>query len=198
MHESPQIELTPKSWTSIQLEGVCFMSKYSFEFKKKVVQYHIDARGGWRKTAAHFGIDHATLRKWYAAYLLHGPSALSRPYRSYTLEDKLKVIRRMEEENWSTRQASAFFNIGTPSTVQTWLIRYNKGGADALVNQPRGRPMSKQKQPNRPVVPAGNPLADMSPEDTRHELEYLRAENAYLKKLDALIQEKRSASKKKH
>ena len=129
---------------------------------------------------------------------VHGPAALSRSYRSYTVEDKLNVIQRMEEENWSSRQASAFFNIGTRTTVQTWLNRYNRGGAEALVNQPRGRRMSKRKQPKRKAAPAETPLSDMSPEAIRDELEYLRAENAYLKKLDALIQEKRSASKKKH
>ena len=176
------------------------MSKYSVEFKQKVVQYHIDAGGGWRKTAVHFGIDHATVRKWHASYQLHGMAAFSRNTRGYTVEDKLRVIRRMDEENWSTRQTSAFFNIATPCTVQTWLKRYTEGGADALVDRRRGRTMSKpdNPKPKKPKRLPGKNVKGMTPEEMQRELEYLRAENAYLKKLDALIQEQRSVSKKKH
>jgi transposase len=175
------------------------MSKYSIDFKKKVVQYHIENAGGARKTAVHFGIDHATVRNWYKAYQLHGVLAFSKRSQIYTVKDKLKVLQRMEAENWSSRQTSAFFNIPTPYTVQTWLKRYNEGGADALINRRRGPTMPKK--PSRPRQPVPDPeksVAGMTPEEMRQELEYLRAENAYLKKLEALVQEKRSASKKRH
>ena len=107
----------------------------------------------------------------------------------------------MEEESWSSRQASAFFNIPTRSTVQTWLKRYNEGGADALIDRRRGPTMLKSKKPSRPRQPVSDrekSVAGMTPEEMRQELEYLRAENAYLKKLEALVQKKQSASKKSH
>jgi transposase len=171
------------------------MSKYSVDFKARVVRYHIHNGGGWRKTGTHFGIHHATLRNWHALYTLHGPLGLSKHPQIYSAEDKLEVLRRMEKESWSSRQASAFFNIPTPYTVQTWLRRYNEGGKNALINRRRGRKMSK---PRKPAPPPGNPVVGMTPEEMVQELEFLRAENAYLKKLEALIQEKRSVSKKKH
>jgi transposase len=177
------------------------MSKYSIDFKTTVVQYHIEKGGGARSTAVHFGIDHATVRNWYKAYQLHGVHAFSKRSKPYTVKDKLKILKRMDEENWSSRQASAFFNIPTRSTIQTWLKRYNEGGADALINRRRGPTMPKPKKPSRPRQPASDPdkpVAGMTPEELRQELAYLRAENAYLKKRDALVQEKRSASKKKH
>lgn len=171
------------------------MAKFSTDFKLKVVQYHSENIGGSRKTAVHFGIDHGTVRKWYALYTHHGPEGLSRRSQTYTVQDKLTVLRRMEQANWSTREASAYFNIPTPNTVQTWLRRYNEGGVKALKNRPRGRAMSKSKKPSSPP---GKPVKELTPEEMRQELEYLRAENAYLKKLDALIQEKRSVTRKKH
>ena len=177
------------------------MSKYSIDFKTIVVNYHIEKGGGARSTAVHFGIDHSTVRKWYKAYQLHGLFAFSKRSMIYTVEEKLKVLQRMEEEDWSTRQTCAFFNIPTRSTVKTWLKRYNEGGAEALINRRRGRPMTKPKKNPRPKKTAPTPeksVAGMNPDELRQELEYLRAENAYLKKLDALVQEKRSASKKKH
>ena len=41
------------------------------------------------------------------------------------------------------------------------------------------------------------PLADLTPAEMRRRLEYLEAENAYLKKLDALVQSKKLANKVK-
>ena len=177
------------------------MSKHSIDFKTRVVQYHIEKGGGQRSTAVHFGIDHATVRKWYMAYQLHGVLAFSRRPRTYTVEEKLKVLQRMDEEGWSSLHTSAFFNIPSPRTVQAWLNRYNEGGADALIDRRGGRTMPKSNKPSRPRQPAPAPevpLAGMTPKELREELAYLRAENAYLKKRDALVQKKRSASEKKH
>jgi transposase len=177
------------------------VSKYSIDFKTRVVQYHIEKGGGARSTAVHFGIDHATVRNWYKAYQLHGALAFSKRSQTYTVKEKLKILQRMDKENWSSRQASAFFNIPTRSTIQTWRKRYNEGGADALINRRRGPTMPNLKKPSRLRQPAPDPekpAVGMTPEKLRQELAYLRAENAYPKKRDALVQEKRSASKKKH
>jgi transposase len=176
------------------------MSKYSVDFKIGVVQYNIEKGGGARSTAVHFGIDHATVRDWYAAYQQHGAFAFSKRSKVYTATEKLKVLQRMDEEDWSFRQTCAFFNIPGRSTVRTWLRRYNEGGAEALINRRRGCTMIKPKKDPRPKKPAPTTkksVAGMNPDELRNELEYLRAENAYLKKLDALVQAKRSAPKKK-
>lgn len=170
------------------------MAKYSTDFKVQVAQYHLENGGGWRKTAVHFGLDHGTVRNWCSIYKLHGPEGLSKHSQIYTVADKLQVLQRMEQENWSTRQTSAYFNIPTPYTVQSWLRRYNEGGADSLVNRCRGPRMTK---PKKPPSPKEKSVEGMTPEEMREELEYLRAENAYLKKQEALIQEKRSAPGKK-
>lgn len=170
------------------------MAKYSTDFKIKVARYRLENDCGSRETAIRYNLDHGTVRKWCSLYKIHGPEGLTKHAQTYSAKYKLQVLERMQHEGWSTREASAYFNIPTPSTVQTWLRRYNEGGAAALVNRPRGRAMSKKK---KPPSPAGGPVEGMTPEEMRQELEYLRAENAYLKKLEALIQEKRSAREKK-
>ena len=170
------------------------MAKFSTDFKIKVAQYHLESGGGARKTAVHFGIDHGTVRRWCSLYALHGPEGLSKHSQTYSVEDKLRILERMRQESWSIRQTCAYFNIPTHSTVQNWLKRYNKGGADALVSRRRGPTMPKK---NKTPSPGGGPVEAMTPEEMRQELEYLRAENAFLKKQEALIQEKRLARKKK-
>jgi len=51
--------------------------------------------------------------------------------------------------------------------------------------------------PKPPKLDLKVPDANRSQKELLAELEYLRAENAYLKKLDALIQEKKAAQKKR-
>ena len=55
--------------------------------------------------------------------------------------------------------------------------------------------MSKQEKP-RPLPE--KPLEEMTREELLEEVEYRRAEVAYLKKLRALVQSRQSATKPKH
>ncbi len=88
------------------------MSKYSSDFKIKVVRFLLDNSLGAGETANHFGLDHATVRNWRSLYQYHGPDGLaSRSPTNHTPAFKLSVIERMLQEGWSTRQTSAFFNI---------------------------------------------------------------------------------------
>lgn len=70
------------------------------------------------------------------------------------------------------------------------------GGLDALASKPRGRP-KKMPIAKPPTKPAAQGQDTRTVEELRKENEYLRAEVAYLKKLDALIQAKKAAARKK-
>jgi len=61
--------------------------------------------------------------------------------------------------------------------------------------------MSNESKPpfrKKSSIEASKSIEGMTPEEMQEELAYLRAENAYLKKLDALVQEKQSKREKKH
>ena len=45
-------------------EGSFFMSKYSEEFKLKVIEYYLSHDYGYMKVAKYFKINHEHLRKW--------------------------------------------------------------------------------------------------------------------------------------
>lgn len=169
------------------------MTKYSTDFKQRVVRYHEQNCVGTETTAIKFEVDQSAVRKWLSAYKHHGLAGLKRQPGQYSVPFKLQVLETMKKEHWSFRQTCAFFNIPAFSTVSTWLRLYTEGGADALIHRPRGRPMSRAKKP-RPSE--SKPLASLTPEEMQEELEFLRAENAYLKKREALIQAKRSAARK--
>jgi transposase-like protein len=172
------------------------MAKHSTEFKLEVVKYRIDGKHGVVATSKFFGINKSTVSKWVDAYRLHGLLGLKKPYSHYSIEFKLKVLKAVSSGSYSVHQASTHFNIPSHGTILTWQRLYNEGGIDALTNRPRGRP-KRMSTPTKPYQPSNMPVEELTPEELILEVQYRRAEVAYLKKLDALIQAKKSAPKSK-
>jgi transposase len=169
------------------------MSKHSTQFKLKVVQDYLKG-GGYVRVANLYGINTTDARKWVIAYQHHGLSSLDqRDYQHYTLDFKMKVLTLMSAHGLSPRQAAAHFNIASPSTILVWQRLYNEGGITALEPKPKGRP----SMPKRHEIAAllAKPAAELTPEELLLKLHYLEVENAYLKKLQALAQQKHLASK---
>ena len=175
------------------------MAKYSLAFKLRVVRYRERYHAGSGATAERFGIDRGTVQKWCAAHELHGKDGLRKSYQHYSSAYKAAVLHRMASEGWSIRQTCAIFDIPAQRTLQQWQRAFAKGGMAALEPKRRGRPpkMAKHKSHTPPLPQRRKAPGNMTPEEINDELEYLRAENDYLKKLKALAQEKRSAEKKK-
>jgi transposase len=92
-------------------------------------------------------------------------------------------------------QTAALFNIRNPGSLINWECEYRRAGLDGLAARPRGRPKSMSVAPSQPEL---KPDEEKSREDLQAELDYLRMENAYLKKLQALVQARpKPASPKK-
>ena len=162
------------------------MTKYNEEFKRGVVDRYLAGSAGYAEVGNQFGIDDTLVRRWVRLFRSHGVDGLKKKFSHYSAEFKLSVLSYLREHSLSYFQASTLFNIRSAGAVGTWQRRYDQGGLDALASQPRGRPKkmpdSAPKKP--PLVP--DDLA-RSREDLLAELSYLRMENAYLKKLKALV-----------
>lgn len=177
--------------------GAFFMSKYDKKLKIEVAQVYLSGRVGARTLAAQYGLDHGTVRQWADRYRKHGEAGLSKKFGSYSAEFKLSVLRQMQQEDLSCRQAAALFDVrGGHGVISTWERLYDEGGLDALRSKPRGRPkMMKVPKPPQPVLEQNEDTRTL--EQLRQENEFLRAEVAYLKKLKALVQAKKQAAQKK-
>jgi len=162
------------------------MSKYSLSFKLKVVQHYLSGLEGQQTTAKRFGIDHSAVRKWTAAWKLHGEAGLTARHFTYSPAFKESVILHMREHRLSVREVCAKFTIPAFSTVCQWERLYDEGGLEALTDSRRRKKMMPERPENHPVPPLQTPLDP----DEREELEQLRAEVAYLKKLQALLRER--------
>lgn len=163
------------------------MSKFNESMKRLVVERYLSGDESYATAGILCEADPATVRKWVAAYRTHGDGGLSRKYSSYDAAFKLSVLQRMWDEGLSYRQTAALFNIRSASCLPGWEKRYRAGGIEALAPRPGGRrPMPK---PPAPEPPAATAYDDgKSREELLAELNYLRMENAYLKKLEALAQ----------
>ncbi|WP_068547899.1 helix-turn-helix domain-containing protein [Thalassotalea crassostreae] len=139
------------------------------------------------------GVSCRQIRYWGAVYRIHGSNAFQHPGLPYSKQFKLHVIKTMAEENWSLSYTSAYFDLSSSGILSAWLKRYNQSGSDNLTPKKIGRP----KMAKTPNSHRGKSPESMSEEEMKEELEYLRAENAVLKKLEALAQEKRKRTKKK-
>lgn len=172
------------------------MGRHTLKFKLSVVEYFLSGQGGHKATAKRFGTDHSAVRIWVAAYKKHGVSGLEPPKRNFTAEFKESVILYMREHGLSMRETATHFNILAVSSIGLWERCYDEGGLQALTPRKKGRPFAMKPTITKPSSPQKT-SPTLSPEEMQRELEYLRAENACLKKLHALIQEKEKLAAKK-
>jgi transposase len=175
--------------------GVFFMARYDEGFKQRVVQAYLSGDGGQKTLAAKYGINHLLLKRWVGAYRQYGDGGLRKKYSHYSAEFKLSVLKQMHEQELSYTQVAVLFDLrGGPGVVSGWERLYDEGGVEALKPKPRGR-SKKMKPPQRPIPDAQQQAPERrTVEDLRKENEYLRAEVAYLKKLDALVRAKKQAA----
>ncbi|KMQ08865.1 hypothetical protein TU68_01170 [Bacillus cereus] len=97
----------------------------------------------------------------------------------------------MNEHETSIRETTSLFNIPSYETLRKWKIAYETGELDALKSKKKGLPTMKDKKIK--------PIVEGSIEALQAKNERLRMENAYLKKLNALVQNKeKSRNKTKH
>ena len=172
------------------------MTKYSEQLKLKLVKQYVAGSAGVEALARRYGVSRSILQLWIAAYEQHGRDGLRKKFSHYDARFRMAVLMHMWQKDLPYRQVAAVFDIRSPSCIAQWERRYHDGGIDALAPRPRGR----RKTMTQPVPE--KPTEDSAPDKrTREQLlkenEYLRAEVAYLKKLDALLQAKKQGAQKK-
>ena len=168
------------------------MSKYSNEFKLEVVKYYLENYGGYGITANHFNISSATsVKEWVRKYKENGSYGLLKNLKSsYSGDFKQNVIEYMHENHLSATETAIKFNLANNVIVQRWERIYYEEGPQALFKERRGRPRKMSSKKNKKNINEN--------EDLLEEVQRLRMENEYLKKLNALVQERiKRESKKK-
>ncbi len=149
------------------------MKRYKTEFKLEVVESFLAGEGGAKLLARRWSVSESKIRTWVSHYRVHGIDGL-RPKRSaYSTQFKQQVLSHQDREKLSSRR------------------NLDQDGRLSLGSEKEGHPNMKRERR------CAEPSSIATPDPTqalREENERLRAEVAYLKKLQALIRSKRSAA----
>jgi transposase len=179
------------------------MAKYSFEFKKKVVQAYLDGKGGYGCLAKQYNIPNdEQVRKWIKAYECFGDNGLmrSRQNKNYSFQFKLSVVELYLSSEVSYQELALSQGINNPSLIARWVNDFRTAGPDALRPKKKGRKKTLGlNQKNNSSKSIYEKSVDTSAEHVKEledELLKLRIENAYLKELRRLRLEEEALLKK--
>ena len=111
-----------------------------------------------------------------------------KPNRRYTPEFKKMAVETMKKEHLSIYAAMQEFGINDHKIIERWERIYLEEGPEGLAIERRGR-SSKGRPPKQ--------LPKQVEEDLLAEVQRLRAENDYLKNLQALVLEDERRQHKK-
>lgn len=169
--------------------------KYSWEFKLECVEKYL--KGEWAEkpgsTKSTEEVFHNRIRIWARTYKIYGVDGLKhKPLnKDWTAEERYKLVAQVLAGRSNKSVAiEAGINDGL---LYQWVRKYKQFGYEGLQ-------LRKGRKPKDPDMSKDNKPKDLTPSEredyirTKRELEYLRAENAYLKKLRALIVQKQAES----
>ena len=125
--------------------------------------------GGLETISKKYGIAYSQLRRWVHLY-----------EQEY-----------MQKNGMSLVEAANYFGIPGDHTVPKWERIYYEEGPDALLEERRGRKNMGKKNISKPKKNVNEN------EDLLAEVQRLRMENEYLKKLNALVLEREKSEQKK-
>ena len=109
------------------------------------------------------------------------------PNKRYTAEFKKQVIETMLEEKLSYSETCRRFDVSSRDRIKSWERIYLEEGSEGFAVERRGR--GSTGRPRK--------LSKETEEDLLAEVQRLRAENEYLKKLQALVLEDERRQPKK-
>ena len=169
------------------------MSKYSFEFKKKVVQAYLNGEGGRPYIANKYGIPASSnVMQWVNNYKQFGDDGLkcSHQNKKFSFERKLAAVELYLSSELSYQELALQEGILHPSQIARWVKDFLAIGPDALRPRKKGRrkTLDTPQKDNRTEITEKS-YVNTSAEHVKaleDELLKLRIENAFLKELRRL------------
>ena len=171
--------------------------RYSYEFKQECIDLY--RQGQWAETPN--GIKERNFRimivRWARMEDCQGPEVLrhQNSNKVWSPEEKLELVLQVVAGKSNQEVAiSAGINSGM---LYTWVRKYKTLGYNGLVDMKKGR---KPKVSEMKKKASPKPLTESEREELlrlRAEIEYIKAENAVIKKEIALREEKAAQLKAK-
>ena len=168
------------------------MAKYTIEQKLNAVIQYQNSSVSMREIAEQIGTSKSVVHDWIKQYEYHGLSAFEKSYTSYSSQFKMDVLNFMNENGVSPDKAAVIFKIPGPRLIRKWRSQLKAHGIEALFSKKERRLSMKKETKKQPKQ--GH--LESSTKALQARIKYLEMENEYLKKLNALVQEKEKSPKK--
>ena len=102
-------------------------TKYSNEFRLKLVLEYLEGNDGIREFGRKYGISPSHITNWIRLYKANGREGLLITKKIYYSEEfKIKVIKYMLDNKLSINKTAPLFGIPVPSTLWRWFQEYKK------------------------------------------------------------------------
>lgn len=171
--------------------------KLSIEDKREIIRLNEEGVSN-RSLSVRYGVNIDTVKRLIRSYRIHDEKTLLKTSkRKFSPDFKMKVIsRKMNGE--SINSLAAEYDIEN-NQILFWIRRYEKDGYNGLVDRKKGRPpkMKKDDDTIRDTVSEADDEARARIRLLEKRNRELEAEVAYLKKLNALVQERKKRESKK-
>ena len=170
-----------------------FMSKLTRENKIEIYERRKNGET-ISSLAKSFNIHESKIKYLIALIKKHGYDILRNgKNRYYSKEFKLQTINRVLVNFESVRQVAIDIGLASDGILHNWLSKFKENGYN-VVEKKKGR---KPKSMTKPKKSDKILLEKDKIKQLEDEIIYLKAENEYLKKLRALVQERELKEKKK-
>ena len=165
--------------------------KYSKELKLAAVQDYLSSDYSYNEVTRKYEISSTSLlRKWIKKYNSHrelndtsrGRTTTMTKGRNTTLNERKEIVFYCLENEKDYQKAAETFKVSYQQVYQ-WVKKYDNGGEEALIDK-RGR---KKEE----VELSAEQKMKLEMQKIERENERLRAENAFLKKLEEIERRRR-------
>jgi transposase len=168
------------------LEDLHIQTRYPAEIKLRAIEECLEGHESVRSIARKYEVSSpSVLRKWVQKYTEHGvvPSNQGtggrdmQKARKTTIQERVEIVQYCLDQSRSYNRAAMLYGV-TYNQVYRWVHRFEADGEEGLQDG-RGRRKKEEEL-------SSEDLQRVAMKKLEFENERLRAENAYLKKLDEL------------
>ena len=163
------------------------MAKYSYEFKRIVVDEYLSGQGGCNYLSQKYSLTRSLIQRWVSNYRHFGDDGLrrSRQKQKYTFEFKLHVVELYLSSELSYQTLASQVGMTNSTLITQWVNNYRAAGPDALRPKKKGRKRTMDKEK---VI---REIEDGDSEEQKELLRRLQEENLRLRIENAFLKESR-------